>query len=134
MAILTSDMQNKALEWYHHYLHHPGGVRMTETLCAIMWWKDMHNHITKFVKICDPCQTGKLAKRKYGHLQPKIATVNPWNQVCVDLIGPYTMKAKEKTVMDFMCLTIMDPATSWFEIVELLILPITGPRTVCYYI
>jgi hypothetical protein len=40
----------------------------------------------------------------------------------VDLIGPYTIKGKDGTVIDFMCLTMIDPATSWFEIVELLVL------------
>jgi hypothetical protein len=40
----------------------------------------------------------------------------------VDLIGPYTLKAKEKTQIDFMCVTIINPATSWFEIAELPVL------------
>jgi hypothetical protein len=40
----------------------------------------------------------------------------------VDLIGPYTIKGKDGTVIDFMCLTMIDPATSWFEIVELPVL------------
>jgi hypothetical protein len=39
----------------------------------------------------------------------------------VDLIGPYTLKGKDKTVVYFMCVTMIDPATSWFDIVELLI-------------
>jgi hypothetical protein len=38
--------------------------------------------------------------------------------LCVDLIGPYTLKGKDG-VIDFMCVTMIDPATSWFEIVEL---------------
>jgi hypothetical protein len=37
----------------------------------------------------------------------------------VDLIGPYTLKGQDDSSIDFMCLTMMDPATSWFEIVEL---------------
>ncbi len=37
----------------------------------------------------------------------------------VDLIGPYTLKCKDGLSTDFMCLTMIDPATSWFEIVEL---------------
>ena len=37
----------------------------------------------------------------------------------MDLIGPYTIKGKDGTVIDFMCLTMIDPASSWFEIVEL---------------
>ena len=39
--------------------------------------------------------------------------------MCVDLIGPYTVKAKDKTVLDCVCLIMIDPATSWFEIIEL---------------
>ena len=41
------------------------------------------------------------------------------HSICVDLIGPYTLKGKDGTVIDFMCVTMIDPATSWFEIVEL---------------
>ncbi len=32
---------------------------------------------------------------------------------------PYTPKGKDGTVIDFMALTIINPATSWFKIVEL---------------
>ena len=39
----------------------------------------------------------------------------------MDLIGPYTLKGKDKAQIDFMCITMIDPATSRFEIVELLI-------------
>ena len=37
----------------------------------------------------------------------------------MDLIGPYTLKGKDGTQIDFMCVTMIDPATSRFEIVEL---------------
>jgi hypothetical protein len=36
----------------------------------------------------------------------------------VDLIGPYTLKGKDDTAIDFMAFTMIDPATSWFKIVE----------------
>ena len=39
----------------------------------------------------------------------------------MDLIGLYTLKGKDKTEIDFMCVTMIDPATSWLEIVELLV-------------
>jgi hypothetical protein len=38
--------------------------------------------------------------------------------LCVDLIGPYTCKGKDGSSIDFMCLISIDPATSWFKIVE----------------
>ncbi len=37
----------------------------------------------------------------------------------MDLIGPYILKGREETQIDFMFVTMIDPATSWFEIVDL---------------
>ncbi len=45
--------------------------------------------------------------------------MTPWRAFCVDLVGPYTLKGKNRSSIDFMCLTMIDPATSLFEIVEL---------------
>jgi hypothetical protein len=52
-------------------------------------------------------------------LPPKLVITTPWRALCVDLIGPYTLKGKDRSSIDFMCLTMINPATSWFEIVEL---------------
>ena len=38
---------------------------------------------------------------------------------CVNLVGPYTLKGKGGLSIDFMALTMIDPASSWFEVVEL---------------
>jgi hypothetical protein len=43
----------------------------------------------------------------------------PWRVLCVDFIGPNTLKGKDGTVIDFMALTMIDPASSWLKIVEL---------------
>ncbi len=51
----------------------------------------------------------------------KLAITNPWEAVCVELIGPYTLKGKDGTQIDFMFVTMIDPATSRFEIIELLV-------------
>jgi hypothetical protein len=45
--------------------------------------------------------------------------MTPWIALCADRIGPYTLKGKDGSSIDFMCLTMINPATSWFEIVEL---------------
>jgi hypothetical protein len=42
----------------------------------------------------------------------------------VDLIGPYTLKGKDKTEIYCMCITMIGPASSWFKIAEL---PISQP-------
>ena len=61
----------------------------------------------------------KSRQLKYGKLPTKLAITNPWEALCVDLIGQYTLKGKDGTQIDFMCVTMIDSATSWFEIVEL---------------
>jgi hypothetical protein len=56
--------------------------------------------------------------QKYGHLPPKLVITTPWKALCVDLLGPYTLKGKDGSSIDFMCLTLIDLTASWFEIVE----------------
>jgi len=110
--------------WYHQYLQQSRHTRLEETLCAAMYWKGMRHTIRKFVKNCCKCQINKKQKHKYGKLPTKLVITNPWEELCVDLLGPYTLRGKDGTEIDFMCLTMIDPAYSWFEIVELLV--ITG--------
>jgi hypothetical protein len=43
----------------------------------------------------------------------------PWEALCVNLVSPYTLKGKDGSAIDFMALTMIDPASSWFKIVEL---------------
>ena len=75
--------------------------------------------IQSLTKSCKICQTNKKRKLKYGHLPSKTIITVPWRALCVDLIGPYTLKGKDGTIIDFMALTMIDPASSWFEVVEL---------------
>jgi hypothetical protein len=63
--------------------------------------------------------------QKYGKLPTKLATITPWEAVCVDLISPYTLHGKDGTEIDFMCLTMIDPASSWFEVAELPVVELT---------
>jgi hypothetical protein len=39
--------------------------------------------------------------------------------LCVDLIGPYTLKGKDGTIIDFVALTMINPTTSWLKVVKL---------------
>ena len=117
--IIPASLQMKVLSWYHHYLQHPGTDRMEGTIGSIMYWHGMSQQIRKMCKTCPRCQKAKARKRKYGHVPPKEAVILPWQTLHCDLIGPVELRAKDGTVMDFMCLTMIDAATGWFEIVEL---------------
>jgi hypothetical protein len=52
-------------------------------------------------------------------LPPKIEISTPWEALCVNLVGPYTLKGKDSLSIDFMALTMIDPMSSWFKVVEL---------------
>jgi hypothetical protein len=79
----------------------------------------MSTTIWSLTKSCRTCQVNKKRKLEYGHLPSKTIITVPYRALCVDLIGPYTLKGKDGTIIDFMALTVIDPVTSWFEVVEL---------------
>lgn len=117
--VIPKKLQSRVIQWYHHWLQHPGHTRLEETIRSTMTWSGMRNQIRRHVKSCRKCQMNKRRPLKYGKLPTKLVESNPWEALCVDLVGPYTLKAKDGTEIDFMCLTMIDPASSWFEIVEL---------------
>jgi hypothetical protein len=51
----------------------------------------------------------KKEHKKYGLLPPKIAESDPWFIVCVDLVGPFTIRTPAKT-HSLLSLTMIDPA------------------------
>ena len=126
--IIPTKLQNNVVQWYHHYLMHPGYDRLEGIIAASMYWKSLRTDVRMHTKKCVACQLGKKRKSQYGHLPPKIAETVPWRSICVESIGPYTIKARDKTILDFMCLTMINPATGWFEIIELPLTSITIKR------
>ncbi len=116
--MIPTSLWHGAVSLYHHYLQHPGHSCLEETMRSMMYWKGMRTTIQKYVKTCRSCQVNKRHSQKYGHLPPKLVIMTPWKVLCVDLIGPYTFKGIGSSI-DFMCLTMINLATSWFEIVEL---------------
>jgi len=83
-------------------------MHLKVTLRLLMYWKGLTKTVQSHVNKCHSCQVNKHRHRKYGKLPAKIAITTPWEVLCVDLIGPYTLKGKDKTVINFM----IDPATS----------------------
>jgi hypothetical protein len=64
----------------------------------------------------------------YGHVPPKLVIMTPWRAICVDLVGLYALKGKDGSSIDFMHLTMINPTTSWFKIVELPTVRVMVPK------
>jgi hypothetical protein len=93
--VILKPLQVHAVKWYHHYLQRPGHTRLEETMNTAMYWKGMRTTIRSLTKSCRSCQINTRRSQKYGHLPPKTVYTIPWECLCVDLIGPYTLKGKD---------------------------------------
>ena len=51
-------------------------------------------------------------------MPPKEADYDPWEVLQVDLVGPYHIK-KGRKKLTLWCITMIDPATGWFEVKEI---------------
>ena len=51
-----------------------------------------------------------------GTYHPKEAEAEIWDKMCVDLIGPYKIRRKEKLDLVCKCVTMIDLVSGWFEI------------------
>ncbi|MCP4749115.1 MAG: hypothetical protein GY874_23720, partial [Desulfobacteraceae bacterium] len=67
--VIPDSMTDQVVQWYHHYLMHPGHTQLAETLKAAMYWKDMLSDVKRHVKHCKGCQKGKKCKLRYGKLR-----------------------------------------------------------------
>jgi hypothetical protein len=110
--IIAASLRCRAVSWYHHYNQYPGHLCLEEMMRSVMYWKGMGTTIRRYIKTCRYCQVNKRHSQKYGHLPPKLVITTPWKALCVDLIGPFTLKGQEGSSIDFMCLTMINPATS----------------------
>ncbi len=119
-TVLPKTLQMKCVQWYHNQLVHPGETRTELTIAQHYTWKGMRNTVKTVCSKCLSCTENKKFFRKYGKLPPKEAECIPWKTLCVDLIGPYTIGNKQsKDYTELHCITMIDPATGWFEIAEI---------------
>ena len=116
---VPKSLRHEVLTWYHHFLCHPGATRLELTIAQSMTWPRLPTECRDFTHVCEVCQCAKKGTRKYGHLPAKVAEYIPWDKLCVDLIGPYTVTLGKKRVLILHAMTFIDPATGWFEIVEI---------------
>jgi NADH:ubiquinone oxidoreductase subunit len=116
--VVPRALARKAAEWYHIHLLHPGETRTELTIAQHYYWKGMRQDIQKVCRSCTVCLEMKRKGKQYGLLPAKTPEVIPWHTLCIDLIGPYKFGYKDNEVK-LHCLTMIDPATGWFEIEEI---------------
>jgi Integrase zinc binding domain len=110
-------LRQRVLSCYHKYLLHPGQTCTEQTISNTMTWPGLLQDVERFCSTCPVCHLVKKERKKYVLLPPKTAESDPWVMICVDLVGTFTIKTPIKT-HSLLALTMIDPATGWFEIVQ----------------
>ena len=90
--------------------------RTEESIAQHLFWKQSREQVTKYVQTCPICKKNTKKVKKYGWLPPKEAETVHWDKMCIDLIGPYTIQRKGSNNLICRCVTMIDPATGWYEI------------------
>ena len=73
--------------------------------------------ITRVIRHCSHCKRFKINAQKYGKLPPKdISHLNPWDEVHVDMIGPWKITINKFEYV-FRAVTCIDAVINLPEII-----------------
>ena len=114
-------LQKCMIQWYHEMLCHPGSTCTETTIAQHFYWKNLQKTVRDVCSKCDLCQrTKRIHNINYGKLSPKKAEATSWQNLCIDLIGPYDLQKRDNvSVLQMWAITMIDPATGWLEIAEI---------------
>jgi hypothetical protein len=100
--VIPKMLQEQIVQWYHTTLCHPSETRTEQTIRQNFTWTNLRNTVHQVCSKCPTCQITKRNNVKYGKIPEKEAEAVPWEKLCVDLIGPCTIKSqnnKEKRIL-----------------------------------
>ena len=109
---------DETIKWYHQVLNHPGITRLYQTIYMNFYNRNLRTRTELIVKTCDACQRTKLPGKGHGELPPREPRMNPWQEIAVDLIGPWTIKVNDRKI-PFRALTIIDTVTNLAELIRI---------------
>ena len=78
----------------------------------------MRTRIQHLVRDFDACQRYKLPGKGYGELPPREAQLAPWQEIAVDLTGPWKIRVNDQQIT-FRALSIIDIVTNLPELVRI---------------
>jgi hypothetical protein len=113
---LAQGMVSPTIRWFHQILGHPGSKRMRLTLQARYYHRDLRRLVDQFN--CEACQKQKLDGRGFGLLPERTVSAQPWQDVAIDLIGPWRIPINNRNY-EFNALTCIDTVTNLTELVRI---------------
>jgi transposase InsO family protein len=115
---LPINILQDTVRWYHLALGHCGISRLADTLRMHFFHPKLQHFCENEVQKCDPCQRLKNVGRGHGETAAREASLLPWQDVAVDLIGPWTVSIGDRE-LKFSALTMIDMVTNLVEVVRI---------------
>jgi transposase InsO family protein len=106
------------INWYHATLGHCGTSRLCSTIRTHFHVPKLNEHVSALVANCEACQKNKFSGPGYGHLPPRNDVGVPWEEVAVDLIGPWKIRLPVGQ-LQILALTVVDVTTTLSEIIRI---------------
>ena len=108
-------MLDETVKWFHTVMGHPGEKRLQMMLQEWYYHPKLQYTIDRFK--CSHCQKHKLSGHGYGLLPECKVRIAPWEEVAIDLIGPWTVKVNGRN-LEFNALTCINTASNLVELVH----------------
>ena len=109
-------MVAETVKWFHQVMGHPGEKRLKESLRQQYYHPSLRRHIEQLK--CQDCQRYKIPGRGYILLPKQEVHVAPWEEVTIDLIGPWEVKVNDRTV-ELNALTRIDTASNLVKLIRI---------------
>jgi hypothetical protein len=106
ICILTNQLL-MLLCWFHEVLGHFGIHRLCNTIATHCSHPQLRATVNDVIKHCGACQINKLTGPGYGHLLSHKATSLPFQEVAVDLIGPWHVTLSTKYTNSMLSLVLI---------------------------
>jgi hypothetical protein len=114
---LPESMVVDTVKWFHQVRGHPGEKRLQETLNQCYDHPRLRYHIEKLK--CKDCQKQhQLEGRGYGLLPKREVRIAPWEEVTINLIGPWKVKVNGQQVK-FIALKCIDTASNLVKLIHI---------------
>jgi hypothetical protein len=115
---IPKTLEENSVKWFHHVLNHPGILRQLKTMSTHFYIPKLKTVIENQIKTCDACQRFKLPGLGRGELPPRNDTSELWEEVAVDLIGPWKIQIHGQ-MLQFHALTATETQTTLTEIIRI---------------
>jgi len=106
------------VKWFHEVLGHAGESRVYDSIRARYYHPRLKSTVQNYIRTCETCRKHKLSGSGFGELAERDVNTIPWQEVHIDLIGPWNVRVNDIDVQ-FNALTVINPATNLVELIRI---------------